>query len=78
MRPDETGTVVWFMADYDSERKVEGSGVPEHRTVRESGVLVRRNGQWRFAMLHAAPLLPSQAAPAEASADAGVEPAPKR
>jgi uncharacterized protein (TIGR02246 family) len=79
MRPDATGTVVWFIADYDVERKSEGGGAVERRSVRESGVLARRNGGWRFTMLHSAPLLPAQPeAAATVPPDAGAEPAPRK
>ncbi len=51
MRADEQGDAVWFVADYDMERRSEEGGEPQHVALRESGVLRRHADGYRFAML---------------------------
>jgi hypothetical protein len=49
---DDTGTIVWFIADYTFHFDAK-DGASE-RKVRESGTLVKHGKLWRFVMLHSA------------------------
>jgi 7,8-dihydropterin-6-yl-methyl-4-(beta-D-ribofuranosyl)aminobenzene 5'-phosphate synthase len=51
MHADEQGDAVWFVADYDLERRTEEGREPEHHLLRESGLLRKRADGFHFAML---------------------------
>jgi hypothetical protein len=48
----EAGDTVWYIADYLWSPKVGPGILAVRRTVRESGVIVKRGTEWKIAMLH--------------------------
>lgn len=70
LKPDPDGNAAWYIADYTFVPKVPPGALPIHRKVRESGTLVKRGKEWKFAMLHVShvqPDPPKPAAPASGS-----------
>jgi ketosteroid isomerase-like protein len=49
---DETGDAAWYIAEYLLVPKVGPGVLPVRRKLRESGVLVKRGKDWKFAMVH--------------------------
>ena len=66
IKADDDGNSVWYIAEYVFVPKVGPGVLPVRRPMRESGVLVRRGKDWKFAMLHMSQLQPDP--PAEATA----------
>jgi hypothetical protein len=52
VKADDDGGAAWYVADYVFIPKVPPGALPVHRKLRESGVLVKRGKEWKFAMLH--------------------------
>jgi hypothetical protein len=67
IRPDPDGNSAWFIADYTFVPKVPPGALPIHRKIRESGALVRRGKEWKFAMLHVSHVQPDPPAPVQTS-----------
>lgn len=55
---DDTGDAAWYIAEYLMVPKVGPGMLPVHRKLRESGVLVKRGKDWKFAMVHQSQLQP--------------------
>lgn len=53
LKGDDSGDVVWYLAEYTVTTRPPPGAMPTKRLLRESGVLVKRGGAWRFALLHA-------------------------
>jgi hypothetical protein len=51
-KSDADGNTVWYVADYTFVPKVPPGALPVRRPMRESGVLVRRGKDWKFAFVH--------------------------
>ena len=52
IKADDDGGTAWYIANYIFIPKVPPGALPVHRKMRESGVLVKRGKDWKFAMLH--------------------------
>ncbi len=52
IKADDDGRAAWYVADYIFVPKVPPGALPVHRKMRESGVLVKRGKEWKFAMTH--------------------------
>jgi ketosteroid isomerase-like protein len=63
VKPDEDGNSAWYIADYVFIPKVPPGALPVHRKMRESGVLVKRGKEWKFAMTHMSIVQPDENAP---------------
>jgi ketosteroid isomerase-like protein len=48
----DDGATAWYIADYVFVPKVPPGALPVHRKMRESGVLVKRGKEWKFALTH--------------------------
>lgn len=62
-KADDDGGSAWYVADYTFVPKVPPGALPVHRRLRESGVLVRRGKEWKFAMTHLSLVQLDEAAP---------------
>jgi hypothetical protein len=62
VKPDEDGNSAWYIADYVFIPKVGPGMLPVHRKMRESGVLVKRGKDWKFAMTHMSLVQPDESA----------------
>jgi ketosteroid isomerase-like protein len=60
VKPDEDGNSAWYIADYTFIPKVPPGALPVHRKMRESGVLVKRGKEWKFAMSHMSIVQPDE------------------
>jgi hypothetical protein len=67
IKADEDGGTAWYIAEYLFVPKVGPGVLPVRRPMRESGVLVKRGKDWKFAMLHMSQLQPDPP-PAEKTA----------
>ena len=76
MRADESGDVVWYIAEYTIQPKTPPAGGGPPRKLRESGVVVKRATGWKIAMWHAA--LPMADREPGAPAKAAPTPPPRR
>lgn len=75
IKADDDGGSAWYIAEYVFIPKVGPGVLPVRRPMRESGVLVKRGKEWKFAMTHMSmpqpdstpptPLPPSTAAPVQ-------------
>jgi hypothetical protein len=75
IKADDDGGAAWYIAEYTFIPKVGPGVLPMRRPMRESGVLVKRGKDWKFAMTHMslvqpdttppAPVPPSTAAPVQ-------------
>ena len=63
IKPDEDGGSAWYIADYTFIPKVPPGALPVHRKMRESGVLMKRGKDWKFAMTHMSVVQPDENAP---------------
>ena len=63
IKPDEDGGSAWYIADYTFIPKVPPGALPVRRKMRESGVLVKRGKEWKFAMTHMSMVQPDADAP---------------
>ena len=52
IKADEDGGSAWYIAEYTFIPKVSPGALPMRRPIRESGVLVKRGKEWKFAMTH--------------------------
>ena len=62
VKTDDDGDTAWYVADYTFIPKVGPGMLPMHRRMRESGVLVKRGKEWKFAMTHMSVLWPDERA----------------
>jgi hypothetical protein len=58
IKADDDGDTAWYIADYVFIPKVGPGMLPVHRKLRESGVLVRRGKEWKYAMTHTSVVQP--------------------
>jgi len=63
LKADDDGGSAWYVADYTFIPKVPPGALPVHRKLRESGVLVKRGKEWKFAMTHMSLVQPDENAP---------------
>ncbi len=60
VKTDEDGDTAWYIAEYVFIPKVPPGALPVHRKMRESGVLVKRGKEWKFAMTHMSVVQPDE------------------
>ncbi|HWE29837.1 MAG TPA: hypothetical protein VHB97_17625, partial [Polyangia bacterium] len=60
IKADEDGDSAWYIADYTFVPKVPPGALPVHRKMRESGMLVKRGKEWKFAMTHMSLVQPDE------------------
>ena len=60
---DDTGDAAWYIAEYVFVPKVGPGVLPVHRKLRESGVLLKRGKEWKFAMVHQSQVQPDPPKP---------------
>lgn len=63
VKADEDGGSAWYIADYVFVPKVGPGVLPVRRPMRESGVLVKRGKEWKFAMTHMSMVQPDPPPP---------------
>jgi len=63
VKPDEDGGSAWYIADYTFIPKVPPGALPVRSKMRESGVLMKRGKEWKFAMTHMSVVQPDENAP---------------
>jgi hypothetical protein len=63
LKADDDGGAAWYVADYTFIPKVPPGALPVHRKMRESGVLVKRGKEWKFAMTHMSLVQQDEGAP---------------
>ena len=63
LKADDDGGSAWYVADYTFVPKVPPGALPVHRKLRESGVLVKRGKEWKFAMTHMSLVQQDEGAP---------------
>ena len=68
IKADDDGGAAWYVADYTFIPKVPPGALPMRRPMRESGVLVKRGKEWKFAMTHMSMLQLDEVAPPTSAA----------
>jgi hypothetical protein len=63
IKADDAGDAAWYIADYTFVPKVPPGALPVRRKMRESGVLLKRGKEWKFAMTHMSMVQPDEDAP---------------
>jgi hypothetical protein len=63
IKADEDGGTAWYIAEYIFIPKVGPGVLPVRRPMRESGVLVKRGKEWKFAMTHMSMVQPDPTPP---------------
>lgn len=62
IKADESGDAAWFIADYLFVPKVPPGALPMRRPMRESGVLIKKGREWKFAVTHMSMVQPDDRA----------------